>query len=258
MSAIFSMYVARESGLHGLHPLTKLTLTFCLFTASFALPWPWVPYALTAIVVLPLAVWGRVAVPFLRGARNLVLPFAVSVFLIQGLFWGGGTQLVALGPLSVKLEGLVFAAVSTGRILMIASVFLLFAMTTRPDLLMITLKQVGFPGGIAYIIVTTIQIVPRFQAKANAILDAQRSRGLETEGNFLVRARALLPLVMPLVLGSLVEVEERAIAVEARAFNSKRRETSLIEIADSLSQKIGRWLMIGITSGLVITRVIWR
>lgn len=258
MSAVFSMYVARESGLHSLHPLTKLTFATCLPAIGLALPWGWAPYALTIIVIAPLAVWGQVARPFLRGVWNAALPFAISVFLIQGIFWGGGTRLFVLGPFALKQEGLAFAAVSTGRILMIGGTFLLFAMTTRPDTLMIALKQVGFPGGIAYIFVTTVQIVPRFQAKANTILDAQRSRGLETEGNLLVRARALLPLVMPLVLGSLVDVEERAIAVEARAFNSQHHETSLVEIYDSPTQRIVRWLIAGVTAVIIAARAIWR
>jgi len=258
MNSPFSLYVARESGLHHLHPLTKLTLTFGLLIAALALPWIWATYILTALVIVPLSVWGHIARPLLRAIWTTVMPFAISVFLIQGLLWGSGTELFRLGPVSLKQEGFVFATASTGRILMIFGAFLLFAMATRPDTLMIALKQIGFPGGLAYIIVTTIQIVPRFQAKANTILDAQRSRGLETEGNILVRARALLPLVMPLVLGSLVDVEERAIAVEARAFNSKRRETSLVEITDSQTQQIARWLMMGLTVGILIARVIWR
>ena len=52
-----------------------------------------------------------------RAALKITLPFAISVFLIQGLFWTNGTPIVDLGPLSLKREGLLFAAQSTGRIL---------------------------------------------------------------------------------------------------------------------------------------------
>jgi energy-coupling factor transport system permease protein len=131
-------------------------------------------------------------------------------------------------------------------------------MTTRLDTLMISLKQVGVPSSLAYIIVTTLQIIPRFQSKASSILDAQRSRGLETEGSILTRARAVVPLVLPLVLGSLVEVEERAIAIEARGFNSKKVETSLIEIPDTKTQEIARRAFFILMILSIITRVVWQ
>ena len=140
-----------------------------------------------------------------------------------------------------------------GRILVVMSSFVLFSLTTRPDILMISLKQVGLPSAITYIFVTTLQIIPRFQAKATTVMDAQRSRGLQTEGNLLARSRAVVPLVVPLVLGSLVDVEERAIAIEARAFNSKHKETSLVEIPDSPAQ---RRLRIGLTVLTILTLVL--
>jgi energy-coupling factor transport system permease protein len=114
---------------------------------------------------------------------------------------------------------------------------------------MIALAQRGMPRSIAYIVLTTLQIVPRFQAKADAILDAQRSRGLETEGNILLRLRALLPLIVPLVLGSILDIEERAIALEARGFGHPGPKTSLLVLADSASQVAVRW---GLLAGMVI------
>ena len=151
-----------------------------------------------------------------------------------------------------------FAFVSFGSIILVMAGFILFAMSTRPDMLMISLKQVGAPSSLAYIIVTTLQIVPSFQRKASTILDAQRSRGLETEGTLLVRARAFVPIVLPLVLGSLVEVEERAIAIEARGFNSRKEETSVIEIPDTKVQVVLRRLFIILMILSVITRVTWQ
>ncbi len=136
--------------------------------------------------------------------------------------------------------------------------FILFAMTTRPDALMISLKQVGVPSSLAYIIVTTLQIVPRFVTKASTILDAQRSRGLETDGNLFVRSRAVVPIILPLVLGNLMEVEERAIAIEARGFNSNREETSLIEIPDTRAQFILRRIFMVLMILSIIARVAWQ
>jgi energy-coupling factor transport system permease protein len=254
----FSMYVARASGLHKLHPLTKGLLTLLLLVAGLVLPGRWTAYFLVLLVILPLAYWGQILPHFVRVVAKISLPFIISVVIIQSLFWGKGTPIFEFWLLVPKWEGAIFAFASVGRILLVMAGFLLFAMTTRPDTLMISLKQVGFPSSLAYIIVTTLQIVPRFQNKASTILDAQRSRGLETEGNILTRARAVVPLILPLVLGSLIEVEERAIAIEARGFNSNRAETSLIEIPDTPQQSVLRRLFFAIMILSILARVLWQ
>ncbi len=100
------------------------------------------------------------------------------------------------------------------------------------------LTRRGLPGQFAYVIISTLQILPQMQAKAQTIIAAQRSRGLDTESSFLRRAGSLVPLVGPLVFGSLVEVEERAIAIEARGFTSTHPKTSLYDIPDTNFDKM--------------------
>lgn len=100
-----------------------------------------------------------------------------------------------------------------------------------------------------------MQIIPRFQHKANTILDAQRSRGLETEGSFLIRTRALLPLVFPLLLGSIVDIEERAIALEVRAFGRSGPKTSLLVLHDTNRQRLIRRLLILVSLGVIALRI---
>ncbi len=257
MTASISLYIAGDSGLHRLHPLTKLTLTLTILLGGFAIPYTWASYAIFLGIVLPIAIWGGIWKQMLRSVWKIVLPFAISIFLIQSLFWGEGTALFAFGPLSIEKEGVIFAMGSVGRIIVVISSFLLLTLATRPDSLMNALTKIGVPAGITYIVVTTIQIVPRFQAKAASIIDAQRSRGLITEGNLLKRTRALVPLVMPLVLSSLVDVEERAIAIEARAFNSPGSKTSLNVIPDTSTQRIARWIMFLLIVLIIGYRIWW-
>jgi len=256
MSEVLSLYVARESWVHQLHPLTKLSLAGFMLVGGLAVPGPWALYIFWALVTLPLAFLGGILGKLVLSTIRVAFPFALSVFLIQGFLWPGGTPLFKLGPLSMKQEGLAFAIASTGRIVMVVSSFLWFALTTRPDQLMVTLGQRGFPAGLSYMIVATLQIVPRFQARANAILDAQRSRGLETEGNLARRLKALLPLIVPLVLSSLIDVEERALAIETRGFNYPGRKTSLIAIQETSCEPAAR-VGILICAALVIGLSLW-
>jgi energy-coupling factor transport system permease protein len=78
---------------------------------------------------------------------------------------------------------------------------------------------------------------------------------LETEGGLPRRLRALLPLVAPLILGSLMDLEERAIALEARAFTRRGPKTSLMEIPDSPLERVARWGLLLAVAALIVARV---
>ena len=70
---------------------------------------------------------------------------------------------------------------------------------------------------IAFVVLSAVQMVPRMQARAGSILEAQQARGLPLTGSLGRRVRALVPLIGPVILGSLIDVRERTFALEARA-----------------------------------------
>jgi energy-coupling factor transport system permease protein len=107
--------------------------------------------------------------------------------------------------------------------------FATFVLTTKPADLVETMEQAGFSPRSGYMISSVFQIIPQMTGTMNTIMDAQRSRGMETEGNLLVRARAFIPLISPVVSSSLINTRERAIALEVRGFDSKNKKTFLRE-----------------------------
>jgi energy-coupling factor transport system permease protein len=88
-------------------------------------------------------------------------------------------------------------------------------------------------------------MVPRMQARAGSILEAQQARGLSLEGSFVRRIRALVPLIGPVMLGSLVDVRERTFALEARGFGARPNRTAYRVVADP---PIDRWLRLAIVA----------
>jgi len=249
----------RPSGVEALHPLTKLTLVLVAAMAGAALPTTLAVLAVFLGLLVPLAAWGRCLGAFLRTCLRVLLPFFVSLVLIQGFFTPGPTVLMHVGPFRYTLEGLQVALLFSARLLVGLGAATLLMLVTRPDALMRALVARGLPNQIAYIVVTALQIVPTFQARARSILDAQRSRGLETEGRLTVRLRAFAPLVGPLILSSLMQIEERAIALEARAFSRTGRRTSLVALRDTRSQMFLRWVLLLAGLALVAARlVLWR
>jgi energy-coupling factor transport system permease protein len=201
-------------------------------------------------VVIPLSFLGKVLREYLNAILRIILPATTFLFVMQALFQPlEGEELFHLWFLHPTLESVLFGFRNAARIFAIASSFTIFLLTTHPRELMSDLTRRGLPPQIAYVIISTLQILPQMQAKAQTIIAAQRSRGLDTQSSFFRRVGAISPLVGPLVFGSLVEVEERAIAIEARGFTSTRMKTSLYEIPDSRSDKAIRWILIILVIG---------
>ena len=240
-----SYYVKRDSALHRLNPLTKIFLALGIILMTFISPWYWTALVFLLVVIVPLAFIGRVSREFFSTAVRVILPAVTFIFIMQALFQPvGDTVIFQFWFLDVTQESLLFAFRVATRITVMISAFTLLLMTTHPSELMSDLTRRGIPGQIAYVFISSLQILPQMQARAQTIIAAQRSRGLDTESSFMRRAGSLVPLVGPLVFGSLVEVEERAIAIEARGFTSPHPKTSLHEIPDSSFDRILRWSLI--------------
>lgn len=101
------------------------------------------------------------------------------------------------------------------------SAFGILILTTRPSDLIDDLVRKGLSPKVGYVIASILQIVPQMFSTATRIIDAQRSRGLEINGSFYKRLKAFLALIDPLVLGSLFEARERALALEIRGLGQE-------------------------------------
>lgn len=251
-----SYYVKRDSVLHRLNPLTKIVLVLSILLISFISPWYWTATIFLLFILIPLCFLGNVPREFFATVIRLILPACGFIFIMQALFQPVGEIVIfRFWFLDVTQESLAFAFRVSIRIAVMISAFTLLLMTTHPNELMIDLTRRGLPGQFAYVIISTLQILPQMQAKAQTIISAQRSRGLDTESSFLKRAGSLVPLVGPLVFGSLVEVEERAIAIEARGFTSTRVKTSLHEIPDSALDNTLRWILVILVIASIVLRI---
>ena len=82
------------------------------------------------------------------------------------------------------------------------------------------------------------------QERASSILDAQQARGLPIGGSLRVRIKALVPLIAPVLLGSLIDVRERTFALEARGFGARRDRTAYRVVADPPGDRPLRWVMV--------------
>ncbi len=253
MSATTGYFLAGSSWLHRRHPLTKLLGLALVLLSAFLLP----PFVLPVLAVaLLLLGWATGLLGPLVGAMRIPAVLLTSILVVNSLFFPGATdRLVELGPLAISREGLTFGLISAGRVLVAFLASVLFLFTTLADDLLEALISRGVSHRLSFVILSAVQLVPRMQARAGAILEAQQARGLAISGSFVRRIRALVPLIGPVLLGSLIDVRERTFALEARGFGARPGRTAYRMVADPPGDRAMRWLLIAACLGVVIVAV---
>jgi len=244
------------SAFHRLNPLTKATLATVTAIAAVVLGGLGGPAVLVAVAVVLPAISAGVVGRLLRMSLLLALPIALSAFIVNLFFFPGGrTELLRLGPIVATAEGLSFALEILARILAISGAVTLFYLTTRPADLVVDLERRGIDPRVAFVANASVQTVPAMVERASQITAAQRARGLDTEGSIWRRVRGIVPIVGPVILGSIAEVEERTMALEARAFTRPGRRTLLWAPSDSGLQALARWALVAGLVALIGARV---
>jgi len=226
-------YVARRpSGFYrSLNPATKLAVAALEVGAVFLVPgWlgPGIVFAVLALVALATRTTRALALIGLAALPLVVSIMVVNLFLLPG----AADPIFRLGPLAPTWSGLWFGLLTSARLLAFSSALALAYLTTPVDDLLADLSRRGLGRRAGFVVGAAVRMVPRTVERAGEIMAAQRARGMDTEGPIWRRARAVLPLASPLVFGALIEVEERTMALEARAFTAPGRQTLLRVPAD--------------------------
>lgn len=213
------------------------------------------PAILVGVAVIVPAIAAGILLRLLRTALLLSLPIAISVLVVNLLFFPEGQEvLFQIGPIRATAEGLAFATETLARIGAISGSITLFYLTTGVDALVTDLERRGVAARIAFVASASVQTVPALVERAAVITSAQRARGLDTEGGIWKRLRGVLPLAGPVLLGAVAEIEERTMALEARGFTRPGRRTLLWEPPDSGRQAIARWALLAAIPLLLLAR----
>jgi energy-coupling factor transport system permease protein len=258
MPATTGYYVVGSSWLHRRNPLTKLLALALVLLATFLLP----PIVLPVLIAIILAVvWSAGLLRQTLRAMRIPALLLLSILVVNSLFFPGASdKLASLGPLSISREGLTFGLISAGRVItaFLASVAFLFS--TLADDMLESLIARGASHRISFVILSAVQMVPRMQDRAGSILEAQQARGLSLEGSFWRRIRALVPLIGPVLLGSLVDVRERTFALEARGFGARSDRTAYRVVTDPPADRWIRLAIVVLCVTVVVVAVtgVWR
>ena len=236
-----------------LYPLTKLYLALALIISAFIIPSHIYDYSMIIICGIIVSFENKLKIYSKRIFLSLFWLFT-AIFIIQSLFIPAGEVWLKFGFISVYKEGVMKAIGLTSKLTAIVSALTMLTLITPVKDFTLALEKKGLNPKAAFILMLTLQTIPEMKKQADVIMDSQKARGIETEGNVFVRAKALIPIFIPLVLSSIANTEERAITLEARGFSVGEKRTILYDIEETKNDKIMKVIL----AIFIVLSIVWR
>ena len=231
-------YFPGNSFIHRLDPRTKL-LAVILYIVALFLAKSFVTYGIMlAVLVSSIAISKVPPKSILRGMKPIL--FIVVFTAVLNLFYTPGEHVLAqFWIFTITLEGVLQAFFMVIRIMMLIAGTFLLTYTTSPILLtdgleslLNPLKAVKVPvHELAMIMSIALRFIPTLIEETDKIMSAQRARGADFEsGNLMQRAKALIPLLVPLFISAFRRADELAIAMECRCYHGGQGRTRLRQL----------------------------
>lgn len=210
------------------------------------------------LVCFVLAVAGRRLRGFTVAWASTALLVSVVIVLMQTIFIAGERVLVEVWIFDATVEGMQRGWLFAQRILGVATPIVLAVQLVSRRRLMLELERRRVSPKVTYVVVAALNLIPQMREQMTTILDAQRARGVETDANWFVRVRAFLPTLVQLILASVLSVEEKALALQARGFTLSGPRTSLYAVLDTAADRAIRRVLLALLLAAVAGRlVLW-
>lgn len=227
----FGQFVPGESPVHRLDARAKIGV-MAAFTVALFMANGWAGLAVSAVFVV--SVVALSAVPARLAVRGLVPVAWLLVFTVaaNALRWKPAEAILRIGPVAVDGPGMDRGAFFAARILILVVGTSLLTLTTSPvaltdalSLLMRPLRAFRFPADDAAMMLSiAMRFVPTTAEEAERIIVAQTARGARfDEGGPIRRAKAWVPVLVPLFVRLFRRADDLAVAMESRAYTGVGR-----------------------------------
>lgn len=227
-------YFPGDTPVHRLDPRTKLIILILYIAALFSADTP------VTYFIMFLCLAGAIAISKIRlsvmvkGLKPLV--FVIILTSVLNMLYTKGEPLFSFWIITVTREGVINATAISLRIIMLVMGTFLLTYTTSPimltyglELLMGPLKKLRVPvHELAMMMSMALRLVPTLIEETDKIMSAQKARGAEFDtGNIIEKAKAMLPILVPLFVSSFRRADELATAMEARCYHGGENRTRL-------------------------------
>lgn len=252
-----TLFIDKGSWVQRLHPFTKLAYVLLTGVAVYAGLSEWKYIGLLLLANLVVAASAKILKEECHALWRIIVPLLLFMIPIHSfLYPANKTILLDLYGMTMYQEGLIFALTTLLKLAVVLIASLLFVFSTHPADLITAISDAAKSPSLAYLLGSPLLLLASMRERIDTIQAAQRARGLHAGGSVFKRLFSLAPLVIPLVIGAIVEIEQRSIALEVRGFKSTSTRTSLRVVADSTEQRFARWLMLTTATVLILFRLV--
>ena len=222
-----------------LYPTTKLLAVFFIIVSALMVSGYTYQYAIFPLMIL-IALLADVVKQFLNIFIKTIVVIVLFIFIFQVFLIPGEEIIWEWSFLSISMEGFTNSLLITSKLIAVSSTLILFFQVTPAKDLIYSMEKLGLSKKVSFVILSTLQLIPQMKDLSNTIMDAQRSRGIETEGGLWIRIKAFVPMIGPLVLSSIEQTEERVLTLESRAFSSTEKKTHVYHVGKSAKDTVVR------------------
>lgn len=228
-------YYPVDSPVHRLDPRAKILLAFLYIVAVFLVRDLYLYIPVLAYLVLATFLSKLPPSLMLRSLKPMRI-LLLFTFVLNLFFGSGKNELLRVFGIVIWQEGLINALHFTFRLILLVTGSSILTLTTSPvtltdglERLASPLKVIKFPAHeMAMMMTIALRFIPTLIEEADKIMKAQTARGADFEsGNLLARARAMIPLLVPLFISAFRRAGELAMAMEARCYRGGEGRTRL-------------------------------
>lgn len=227
---LIGQYIEASSPIHRLSAVTKLIMTVIFAAAVFAADKP-APMLIAIVMTLAVIRLAGLELSLVLKSTKYIIFLAFFTFIFNAVFTEG-ERIFGFGALNVTKEGVLIGALCAVRLVILVWSAAVLTLTTRPldmtdavEDLLSPLSKFSVPvSDIAVMMGLTLRFVPTLGLEAQRISDAQKSRCADFGGGSVVKkAKAALPLIIPLLAGAFRHSDALAEAMDARCYGSNKR-----------------------------------
>ncbi|MGN1306132.1 MAG: energy-coupling factor transporter transmembrane component T family protein [Faecousia sp.] len=254
-------YFPGDTVIHRLDPRTKLLMVILYIVALFLCKW-FISYAVALLFLVTAVALSKIRPKALfKGLKPLLIIIIFTAVL--NLFYTDGTVLVKFWVFKITREGIMNAVFLVLRIMLLVMGTFLLTYTTSPialtdglESLLSPLKKLHFPvHELAMMMSIALRFIPTLIEETDKIISAQKARGADFEtGNIFRRAKALIPILVPLFVSAFRRADELATAMECRCYHGGQGRTKLKQLRYRRRDVITLLLGAVLLSGVIVLR----
>ena len=262
----FGQYYPSNSPVHRLDARVTLLLTL-LFVISIFFIKTYFGFMLTLAVLLIVILLARLPIMSVLKSVRGILFIVVFTAVINLFFIKEGEVLVHSGIIMITKTGVHTTVKMVLRLVLLISGASLLSLTTTPveladglESLMAPLKLIKVPvRDIAMIMSIALRFIPTLFEETNKIISAQKARGASFDtGSIFARAKALLPVLIPLFVNSFRRADELAFAMDARCYNATDKRTKMKKAKLGIGDLIAFLFIAGYATVILLDRYYFR